>query len=297
MTRVALVQGAAYGDPASFAVPDHLRGYIDQIEQVCREQRPQLVVLPELFLVPYFCSSHDPTHFGLAEAVPGPTTAALGELAREYETYIAAPVFERGIEGEYYDSCALIGPDGELFPGRLAGSTTTQVCARKVHLPNVHAFGEVIDEKFWFRPGAGLSVFETELGRIGILICYDRSFSEAWRTLVLAGAELIVVPVASHGFREALFVAELQTMAAQNGVYAIACNRVGPERVEHLVHMFGNSCVISPLGEIVARASASDPEVLTVDVDLDAVSVARAQMPYLRDRRPDCYTTVSALDA
>ncbi len=291
MTRVALIQGAAYGDPASFDVEANLHGYLDRIEAACREQRPGLVVLPELFATPYFCSSHDAALFDLAEPIPGPTTTALAGLARAHGTYIAAPIFERVVDGEHYDSCALIGPDGSLCPGRVIGApeSTAVPAARKVHLPNIQALGTSIDEKYWFRPGPGLTVFDTELGRIGVLVCYDRSFPEAWRTLVLAGAELIVVPVASHGFREALFVAELQALTAGNGVYALACNRAGPERVDSLVQMFGSSCVLSPLGDVVARASSTEPEVLVADLDPGAVTAARTQMPYLRDRRPECY--------
>jgi predicted amidohydrolase len=287
--RVALVQGAAYGDPASFDVDGNRRYYLDLIERACREHRPDLVVLPELFTTPYFCSSHDTSHFALAEPIPGPTTAALSELARGYGTYIAAPHFEKVLDGEYYNSCALLGPDGELCPGRVVSSDARQACARKVHLPRVHAFGTSLDEKFWFRPGPGLTLFETELGRIGCLICYDRSFPEAWRTLALAGAELIVVPLASHGFREALFLAELQTMAAENGLFVAACNRAGPERVDDLLHMFGSSCVVSPLGELIVRAGSNECELVAAELDLSEVAQVRVQLSYLRDRRPECY--------
>jgi beta-ureidopropionase len=287
--RIVLVQGAAYGDPASFDVAANLASYLEQIDEACRRHAPALVVLPELFTAPYFCGSHDPTYFELAEPVPGPTTTALAALAREHGTYIAAPVFEKVVDGEHYDSCALLGPDGELCPARVVGSDATQPCARKVHLPAVHGFGTSLDEKFWFRPGAGLSVFDTALGRIGCLVCYDRSFPEAWRTLVLAGAELVLIPVASHGFREALFLAELQTMAAENGVWAAACNRAGPERVEALVEMFGNSCAVSPLGELAAHSVSRGADVVVAEIDPAAVAATRAQMSYLRDRRPECY--------
>jgi beta-ureidopropionase len=288
-TRIVLVQGAAYGDPASFDVAANLAGYREQIERACDEHHPDLVVLPELFTAPYFCASHEPAYFDLAESIPGPTTEALGELARAYRTYITAPLFELTADGNSYDSCALIGPDGVLCEGQVVTTGERQLAARKVHVPQIEARGTSLDEKFWFRPGPGLTLFDTELGRIGILICYDRSFPEAWRTLVLAGAELIVIPVTSSGFRETLFLAELQTRAAENGVFACACNRAGPERVEKLLQMFGGSCVVSPLGEVVARASSRGAEIVYAEVDLGSTELARTEMPYLRDRRPECY--------
>ncbi len=287
--RVVLVQGAAYGDPASFDVAHNLGYYLERIDEACRAHRPNLVVLPELFSAPYFCSSHDTSRYELAEPIPGPTTTALGELAREHRTFVTAPVFERVVDGEYYNACALIGPDGELCPARIVGSDEIHTCARKVHLPSVQARGTSLDEKFWFRPGPGLAIFDTELGRIGCLICYDRSFPEAWRTLVLAGAELIVVPLTSHGFRESLFIAELETMAAEHQVCVAACNRAGPERVDALLHMFGRSCLISPLGEVIAQGSGDGADVVAGELDLASVETARAELPYLRDRRPDIY--------
>jgi N-carbamoylputrescine amidase len=290
LTTIALVQGAAYGDPASLDLDANRAYYLERVERACAELEPALVVLPELFTAPYFCSSHDPVYYELAEPMPGPTTDALADLARRYETYITAPIFECADDGAYYDSCALIGPDGGVCDGRLVGSVEArQRCARKVHLPHVEAFETSIDEKFWFTPGSGFTYFDTGLGRVGILLCYDRSFPEAWRTLVLAGVDLVVVPVTSHGFREALFLAELQTRAAENGVFVAACNRVGPERIDRAVTMFGGSCVVSPLGEVLARGSSTLPEIVSAEVDLADAAAVREAMPYLRDRRPECY--------
>ena len=247
------------------------------------------MVLPELFTTPYFCSSHDPGYRDLAEPISGPATDALGELARAHGAYITVPIFERAADGRDYDSCALVGPDGGLCEFRVVGSDEVYPAARKVHVPQVEAFGTSLDEKFWFQPGPGLAYADTDLGRLGFLICYDRSFPEAWRTLVLAGADLVIVPVTSSGFREELFLAELRTRAAENGVFAAACNRVGSERVEAEVHMYGGSCVLSPLGEVLARGSSTEPEIVSAKIDLAAAAAARSDLPLLRDRRPELY--------
>jgi predicted amidohydrolase len=286
---VALVQAPAYGDAPSFDTRANLAGYVERIDECCRQLSPALVVLPELFTTPYFCSSHDPRYRDLAEPIPGPATDALGELARAHGAYITVPIFERAGDGREYDSCALVGPDGGVCEMHVVGSDEVFPAARKVHVPKVEAFGTSLDEKFWFEAGPGLAYADTGLGRLGFLICYDRSFPEAWRTLVLAGAELVVVPVTSSGFREELFLAELRTRAAENGVFAAACNRVGPERVEADVRMYGSSCVLSPLGEVLARASSTEPEVVTATVDLASAAAVRADLPLLEDRRPELY--------
>jgi N-carbamoylputrescine amidase len=290
IVKIALIQGEAYGDPASTDVAKNRAYYVDLVAQACRDHKPDIILLPEVFTTPYFCSSHDPAYFGLAETIPGPTTAALSPIAREYGAHIFAPVFERVIAGEFYDSCALIGPDGALLQARVAGSGATLQCARKVHIPNIDANGTRTDEKFWFRPGQGLVTFDTSLGRLGCLICYDRSFPEAWRTLVLAGAEAIFVPVASYGFREEMFLVEMRTRAAENGVFAVACNRAGRERVGDAVTMFGDSCVIAPNGDVLAvGASGKGPETIVAEIDLALLDRSRVEVPYLRDRRPELY--------
>jgi N-carbamoylputrescine amidase len=291
--KVAMIQSEAYGVPASFDVERNRAYYVDLVDRACAEHKPDLVGLTEVFTSPYFCASHDPVYWGMAEPIPGPSSEALAELARKHGCYIFAPLFEKALEGEYYDSCALIDPDGKLVPGVMPDGRTLPA-ARKIHIPNIHAAGTITDEKFWFKPGQGLVNFDTRFGRIGCLVCYDRSFPEAWRTLTLAGAEAVFVPVVSYGFREVLFIAELQTRASENGVFVLAANRAGPEAVEgREVTMFGNSCVISPTGELLARgASGSEgkgAEVVVFEIDLAEVGRTRVNVPYLRDRRPEVY--------
>ena len=286
---IVLVQAPAYGDPASFDTSANLAGYLERIDEACRRVSPALVVLPELFTTPYFCSSYDPRYRELAQSIPGPVTEALAGLASSHGCYITAPIFERAATGRDYDSCALVGPDGKLCDIRVVGEEEIYPAARKVHLPKIEAFGSSLDEKHWFEPGPGLAYADTDLGRLGFLICYDRSFPEAWRTLVLAGAELMIVPVTSSGFREDIFLAELRTRAAENGIFAAACNRVGPERVEAEVRMYGSSCILSPLGEILARGSSTEPEIVSATIDLATATAVRSDLPLLRDRRPELY--------
>lgn len=291
--KVAMIQPEAWGTPASFDMERNRAYLLDLVERVCEEHRPDFVGLPEISTSPYFAASHDPQYWELAEPIPGPTSEALAALARRYETIVAAGLFERAGAGHYYGACMVIGPDGKLISGRLPGGGTLPV-ARKIHIPAIHSFTTSLDEKFWFKPGEGLVNFETRHGTIGVLICYDRSFPEAWRTLVLAGADVIFVPVVSYGFREELFLAELRTRASENGVWVLASNRVGPEAVEgREVLMFGNSCVIDPGGNVVERAASGSEgkgfEVVVADIDLAEAQAQRIRVPYFRDRRPEVY--------
>jgi N-carbamoylputrescine amidase len=159
-----------------------------------------------------------------------------------------------------------------------------------VHLATIEARGTRTDEKYWFRPGQGLVTFDTRFGRFGCLVCYDRSFPEAWRTLTLQGAEAVFIPVVSYGFREEMFIAELRTMCMENAVFAAAANRGGKEALDFEVTCFGNSCVIDPTGKILARGgSGTAPEIVVGEMDLSEIFRVRVALPLLRDRRPEVY--------
>ena len=291
--KVAMIQPEAWGNPASFDMAANRAYLCSLVEQVCEEHRPDFVGLPETATSPYFAASHDPRYWEYAEPIPGPTTDALADLARRYSCTIASGLFERAAAGQHYGACVVIGPDGKLIPGRMHDGRTLPV-ARKIHIPAIHSYTTTTDEKFWFKPGEGLVNFETRHGTIGILVCYDRSFPEAWRTLVLAGADAIFVPVVSYGFREEMFLAELRTRASENGVWVLASNRAGAEAVEgREVIMFGNSCVIDPGGNVVARAASGSEgkgfEAVVAEIDLAEARAQRIRVPYFRDRRPEVY--------
>lgn len=286
---VAMLQGEGYGVPASTDVEKNLAYYLDMIDAAGEEYQPDFIVLPELFTTPYWCGAHDAKFFDWAETIPGPTTDRLAAKAKQYGCYVLAPIFEKVVAGEYYDSCALIGPDGTLVMGELPDGGEMK-CYRKTHVATLYAHTTKTDEKFYFRPGQGFPIFKTEFGTIGILICYDRSFPEAWRSLVLQGAELILIPTVSYGFRHKAFVSELQTRAMENIVFCATANRGGPEEVSFEVTCFGSSVAIDPRGEVIVKgADHTGPEIVVAHLDLAEVERVRAQIPYLRDRRPDIY--------
>jgi predicted amidohydrolase len=256
-----------------------------------------LVVLPELFSRPFWCLGlFDSRYFSWAEPVTGPTVRQAAELAVELGSVVIAPFFERGaVIGEFFNSVAVIGPDGKLLPGRLPDSSLITVYRKNAI--SAYRWGErgeqVNDEKFYFKPGNGFAVFDTPMGRIGILVCLDRWFPEAWRVLALRGAEVICVANASQGDVDDLFIPSMRTCAAQHVVFTIAVNRVGIEELAgHRTGYYGRSCVIDPAGTVLAHAGSEEPETVTAQLDLAAVAEVRTRRTMYRDRRPELYLAV-----
>lgn len=250
----------------------------------------QVVCLPELFRSLYFCQTEDHTHFGLAEAIPGPTTDQLGPLAKELNVVIIASLFEKRAEGLYHNTAAVLDNDGSYL-GKY----------RKMHIPDDPLFYE----KFYFTPGdLGFKVFETEHGKLGTLICWDQWYPEAARLTALRGAEVLFYPTAIgwHPSEKAEYGAsqhnswELiqRSHAVANGCYVVAVNRIGHEGESGGgIEFWGQSFVAAPNGEILIRASADREETIVVEINRDQSDVSRTHWPFLRDRRIDAYGDIT----
>ncbi len=251
----------------------------------------KLVVLPELFRSLYFCQSEDHAQFALAEPIPGPSTDALGKLARELGVVIVASLFERRAPGLYHNTAVTLGADGELAS-----------VYRKMHIPD----DPLYYEKFYFTPGdLGFRACDTAVGRIGTLVCWDQWFPEAARLTALEGASLLCYPTAIgwHPSEKAEFGAAQadawrtiqRAHAIANGVYVCAVNRVGHEGdAKGGIEFFGGSFVCDPFGVVLAEAGREKPELLVVDVNLSYQESVRQHWPFLRDRRVDAYAPITA---
>ena len=253
------------------------------------------VVFPELATTMYFAGTNDPTWQDQAETIPGPTTEVFSRLAAEYRVNVVLPLYERGPRsGEFYNSAVLLGRNGEIIPGLLPDGTRVS-CYRKNHIPSSYAARPFGNEKFFFRPGPGLPVFQTDVATVGCLICYDRSFPEAWRVLSLSGAEIVFVPNASAPKRRAhTFVVELQAAAVQNGVFVVAVNKGGLEVLEEERLFFGTTSLIDLESNVLAQCPPREgPVLMRAEFDLaDRVEYNR-KYHYLRDRRPELYGIIS----
>lgn len=262
----------------------------------------QVACLPELFMGYYFCQSEDTAVFDQAEPIPGPTTEALGKVAKELGITIMASLFERRFAGMYHNTTATIYPDGSL--GGIY---------RKMHIPD----DPLYYEKYYFTPGdLGFKTFTTPAGqKLGSLVCWDQWFPEAARLTAMQGAEVIFYPTAIgwHPAEKAEFgaaqVDAWQTVqrghAIANGVYVAACNRIGHEdgngmsgreergananQIGDGIEFFGNSFICDPYGRMLAKASHDKEEILTAVIDPAWQEQTRRWWPFFRDRRIEHY--------
>ena len=283
---IGLVQLACGRDPRG-----NLHHAVERVEEATRGGAT-IICLPELFRTQYFCQREDAAFFDLAESVPGPTTDALGKVARQCRVVILAPVFERRAPGLYHNSVAVIDVDG-----RVVG------LYRKMHIPDDPAYYE----KFYFTPGdKGFQAFQTSAAKIGTLICWDQWYPEAARLTALQGAEILFYPTAigwhpSEKAQEGEAQREAwQTIqrghAIANGVFVAAVNRVGHEKPtdgEDGIEFWGSSFLCDPFGVVLAEASEDKEEVLLAEIDLSRIEEVRRNWPFLRDRRVDAYQGIT----
>jgi N-carbamoylputrescine amidase len=256
----------------------------------------RVVCLPELFRTPYFCQVEDAETFNLAETIPGPSTQALGEVARQEKLTVIVSVFEKRAPGLYHNSAAIIGSEGEIVG-----------IYRKMHIPDDPGYYE----KFYFTPGdLGFQSFPTPVGRIGTLICWDQWYPEAARLTALRGAGILFYPTAIgwHPREKATYGAQQQDAwmtvqrghAIANGVYVAAVNRVGLEKLDAPatgsggagIEFWGGTFLSDPFGVVVASAKTDREEVVIGRVDPARIEEVRRGWPFLRDRRIDAYAGI-----
>lgn len=262
--RVAVVQM----NPRLAEVSENLMQMSGFVDQICREQKVDLVVFPELITTGYECGMR---FTDLAERVPGPTVNLLAQRAADFSTHIAfGMVTKERVESIIYNAAILIGPDGELI-GQY----------HKVHLRG--------EERLAFRPGFRYPVFETRFGQVGFLIGWDLAFPEVARSLALDGAELLIV-CANWAHPD---VEEWRTYvlarALENALFVAATNRVGEE---YTYSFFGDSMVVGPRGELYASVEQGVEGYAVARIDLDNVRRYREEFQFLQCRQPQTYRAI-----
>ena len=248
-----------------------------------------IVLLQELFEIPYFCQVHDFDYFKLATSVAD--NAAINHfkaLAKELDIVLPISFYEKS-GNTFFNSVTVIDADGEILG-----------TYRKTHIPD----GIPYAEKFYFTPGdTGFKVWDTKYAKIGVGICWDQWFPECARSMALMGAELLFYPTAI-GDEPTLGINSkghwqrcMQGHAAANLMPVIAANRIGTETIsqngnDSTLEFYGSSFITDGRGEIIQEASKDKKEVLTATFDLDELAIARRQWGVFRDRRPSMYGTL-----
>ncbi len=280
IVKVGLLQSACSADPAV-----NLDKALAAAERAAN-RGAQIICTQELFRSQYFCQTEDHKHFQLAEPIPGPTTEVFQKLARDQQVVVIASVFEKRAAGVYHNTAVIIDADGSLLG-----------LYRKMHIPE----DPLYCEKFYFTPGdLGFRAWQTRYGKIGALVCWDQWYPEAARLTALQGAEILFYPTAigwhpsekkRHGHQQYSAWETIQrSHAIANGCYVAVPNRVGHEKLAGQgIEFWGQSFVAGTSGEILAKASAENEEVLVVALELSQVDTTRTHWPFLRDRRVDAY--------
>ena len=281
---VGLVQMRCSIDP-----DDNLRRAREALREAAR-RGAQVACLPELFRTRYFCQVEDPSRFDLAEPIPGPTTEALAAVARETRMVVVGSIFERRAAGVYHNTAVVLDADGSLR-GRY----------RKMHIPD----DPLYYEKYYFTPGdLGFQALDTQVARVGTLVCWDQWFPEAARLTALKGAEVLFYPTAigwhpaekaeSGEAQASAWEIVQRAHAINNGLFVAAVNRVGHEGpASGGLEFWGGSFVADPFGRLIARAGREAEEVLIATCDPRLQEETRRSWPFLRDRRIDAYGPIT----
>jgi predicted amidohydrolase len=264
--RLAVVQ--------SKPILDSIEKNLAAVQRLIGKSEFDLVLLPELFASGYFFHNIEQVH-RLSEVIPkGPGAQFILELASRKGAYVCGGILEREHD-RFFNTALLAGPDGEI--GRY----------RKLHLFN--------EEKLWFTPGDSPPVvYDLDIGRIGIMICFDWRFPEVARLLAIQGAQLLLHPanlVQPHS-QDAMV-----TRCLENGVFAATANRVGADTKPDGSRLIftGKSQVVSPHGKLLKRASKNRTAVFVTDIELsDADFKTVTEYNHLlKDRKPEHYGAIT----
>lgn len=245
---------------------------INYIKKCTEKIDAQLFVFPEMFLTGYLCRDYI---ILLSEHIDGKSVFKISKIAMENDCHIifGMPEKSKKVEGLIYNSAVFIHPNENVD------------CYHKWHLANFGPF----QEKQFFAKGNELSVFKTELAKIGILICYDIFFPEICRAYAIQGAEILVCISASPSITRVYFEKVMLARAIENTTFFLYSNLIGTE--ESLTFWGGNTAV-SPRGEIIAKGKYFEEDAVICDIDLKEIKVARQFRPTLRDSNSEIYEKI-----
>lgn len=263
-------------EPTLLDPEKNLEKVIDLISQAS-SLGTQVTVFPECTLTGYVLSLEEAEAF--SEPIPGPATDRILEACRETGSFVAIGMLEKDQAGNVFNTAVLIGSNGIL--GKY----------RKTHLPFLGV------DRFL---SAGTSIngpFDTPIGKIGLLICYDLRFPEPIRVLALKGAHVVLLPTAWPHTATLYPEYMAQSRSSENSLYLVAANRIGQERGTRYL---GRSVITGPNGEKLAEGSHNKEELITAEIDPSRsddkkriFTAGEYELDLFEDRRPELYHSLS----
>ena len=252
---------------------------IIQKTEIAAHNGAELVVFPECALSGYVFSSREEALTSM-ETIPGASTDKLSELCRDLGIHMVFGLLEKDKDW-CFNSAALLGPEGLI--GRY----------RKSHLPflGIDRFVDPGNEPF--------RVYETPIGRIGMLICYDCTFPESARVMALAGADILALPTNWPEGRSKIPKYVIMSRAFENKIHVVAADRVGSERQAKFI---GTSKIVDAWGDTLAEAGTEEEEIIYGEVSLSEAREKRIiirsgefEVDFMRDRKPWLYGKISEM--
>ena len=242
---------------------------IEKLTIKAKQQEADLIIFPEMSLTGYVLLDQV---YELAETIPGPSTQKIEALAKKTGMHIifGMPELSEKTQATVFNTAVFVGPKG------LIGKY------RKMCLPTHSVF----EEKRYFRPGYQPAAFQTELGNIGLSICYDVFFPEVFRLTRLKGAQLIVCISASPAVRRGYFEILTSARALENTAFLAYVNLAG---VEDGLQFWGGSRLVGPTGDVVTKAKYDEEDFVICEVDYGDLRSAETFIPTLRDLRPELF--------
>ena len=244
--------------------------YIEKI----KAENPDFVILPEMFCCPYQTENF-PVY---AEKEGGPSWQAMSDYARKYHIYlIAGSMPEADDVGKVYNTAYIFDRDGKQIGKH-----------RKAHLFDINVKnGQYFKESDTLTSGDHATVFDTEFGKMGVMICYDIRFPEFARTMALDGARMIFVPAAFNMTTgPAHWELTFRARALDNQIYMLGCAPARDTQAGYI--SWGHSIVTDPWGKVMKQLGEKEG-ILIEEIDLDREDQIREQLPLLKHRKSEMY--------
>ena len=237
----------------------------------------KIICLPEMFNTGYFShTTHaDTKYFALGEYTDGYTISEFKKLAIEHDVVILVPFVELYEPGVMHNAVCVINAGGEVMG-----------TYKKIHMPWSHTGWE----KFYFRPGYEIPIFETKYATFGVILCYDRDFPELARTVGLKGAEILFIPNGAGTALTETWRSLVMTRAYENQMYVMGSCLTGGTDEEHHVFM-GSSILCNPFGKM-EKVMEREEGILVGEFDPALIEQSRTTRFMYRDRRPEMYSEV-----